>query len=187
MIEHRRHAIFHWAFPRIDFGGDAALRDVALSHLLRFALHRNDMETAEFLMEQGFQVQASSFSEWQVIRERTWDPEAVKAFMARHLGQVAALAPEPRDMCLLHSVEDAQAIIEISQLCNPHAFDPTAFLDAFLAIPGDFPTLEDKARVIHLLKQLGAEVNPEYLKYCQSEIRAFLQEWAEDIKEPGCD
>jgi hypothetical protein len=191
MIRYRKQDLLRWILPLVDFGREAALRDEALSALLRTAIRYGNMEIAELLVDQeGFRVQPSWMREWMNSRERLWDAGAVKAFISRHGEHADALAPGPTEMRKVHRLEDAQALVEVAQLCDhlsgQHTFDPRAFLVEFVFHPGEFADHEDQARVIHMLTQHGAQLSAGLRMSIPPKVTQLLDEWSENIKEPGC-
>jgi hypothetical protein len=192
IVRERRHALFHYLLPLIDFGEG---RNGDLSGLLRYALSVNDIEIADFLMGQGIQVDPSEEAFWKInSRPKEWDLEEMKAFLLRHREEASALAPRAAEMRRVANAAEAEAIIALARYCNQlsntHDFDSAAFLEQLTSAPYSWRDDPQMAHVFIALMQEGGDLSPDardLLKGLRPRAYQELQDLnKEDIKEPGC-
>lgn len=190
MIRLRRHVIFQYLIPILDFRVAGFTRGQIMGGILGLALGCNSIEIVDFLMDHGARVQNDGRPIWLSAGRGVWNLEDLKGLISRHPRYAAALTPTGVDMSQVSNAEDARILVELTRHCDSltgqETFDATTFLIALLSSDNFIPH-EELARMALMLFQEGAQLNDAARERFELHPEAYqlFNEWiAEDIKEP---
>lgn len=193
MIFRRRHAIFAFLFPLIDFEARVNRNDF-LSGILVMALCSNSIQIADFVMSQG-DIQPELVEgrpTWRNSGQDAWKLPELLDFFTRHPEYAAVLSPTYAEMLVVRNAESARILVELARHCDnlsgQHNFDAARWLGELLT-QNPFIAQDDLARVAYHLIQEGAPFDDNTRSWLARypEALQLIDEWDElEVKYPGC-
>jgi hypothetical protein len=205
MIDHSRFRSFEACLPQITFPDDAT-RDRFFKAMLMSGLYSKNLQTADFLLCQEFQLTRVA------AYESFWPPmnwasrlEEIKGLIDAHPAHAAGLAPIWFDMRCVKTAANGLAVIDLALHClkvslgsdKPATFEPTEMLRIMLESSpmrdADMATVAERllgleARVgqeqINHFKARLARYNVKYAKTMQV-LQTYLELQSVDVKECG--
>lgn len=194
MIRLRRHTIFNFLLPRIEFRVQGFSRAQVLYGILGLTLGSNSIEIADLLLAQGALSQRRAGSPlWIAGGQGVWSVDELRELIDRHRDHATELSPTAADMSLVETEGDARVLVALAQHCHGitglqgSASYLTDLLRAVLSynhhLEGD-----GLAQIALLLFQEGAELNEKMReRFAEGHPEAYqmFEEWvAEEVKEP---
>jgi hypothetical protein len=191
MITHGRLGSLQACLPQVNFP-DAHQRGYVLTVLLQRAIQNGNMQIADFVLNQVFDIQHTNF--WDRL---PWNRADTLQFLRHHPEHAAGLAPKGADFSHARNAEEGLTLVEMARCCKelqPGTINPTPWLKQVLT--SDLADAETAA-VAEAILGLGAVVEQNLLDYLDNHIndfprtaevvRLYHEIQNEEIKEPGYD
>jgi hypothetical protein len=156
-IQYDRIDSFKFLLSRLSHEGSS--RNENLTDLLVTAFQYGNIDFANIIMSQHFDIEVERGGLWAPHVQGAWRLEYLKQFITDHRDQAAALAPRNIDFKSAQSMEDVDVLIELAYHCAKISgqtnFDPTEALLKLLLSRIDNDTQLSQAAL--RLLQAGAD------------------------------